>query len=231
MIIATWNMRGAVNVPSINQVAQSTGANIICLQECGSLAEHLQGRTPIVGGDGSIIGYTGNLALGYGFMECVYWENVWGQGSLAVLSNLGISATGIMAPAVSDDFAPNNPRSLPWLSVTHPDLGTSITIYSIHSPPVFGSVTLTDTSAWNNAQIAQIAALGGTWACVGDFNADPTAIDFDGPPSGRIRRGTRATQESGGILDYAITNAENFNYRQETRAPSGSDHYPQVFVW
>jgi endonuclease/exonuclease/phosphatase family metal-dependent hydrolase len=230
--IATWNMQGATKVPDINTVAQSTSANVICLQECGLLPEHLKDTVPLTGGDGSTIGCTGKFIVGHDFMECVYWENAWAQGSLAVLSNITVKAYGIMAPATPSGYTPTKPRSMPWMTVEDPRTQAPITIYSIHSPAVFGAVTVRDTCEWNNAQIAQIAALGGTWACVGDFNADPTALNFQGPPAGHIKRGTQATQQSGGILDYAITNDDDhFVYQQQTTVVSSADHFPQVFVW
>ncbi|WP_114815243.1 endonuclease/exonuclease/phosphatase family protein [Paraburkholderia kururiensis] len=232
MIVATWNMQGGVNTPYINQVVQQTGAHVLCLQECGNLAEHLQGRAPILNGMGAIIGYTGNLRLGYGFMQCVYWENVWAQGGLAVLSNIGINNYGILPPAPVHGFAPANPRAMPWITVRDPWNGNVISVYSIHSPPVDGlTTTLQQTCAWNNTQLAQINAIGGTWACVGDFNADPTVPGFVAPPVGNIVRGNRATQQSGGILDYAVTNAFGFAYQQQTQLAGASDHYPQVFTY
>ncbi|GLQ94407.1 endonuclease/exonuclease/phosphatase family protein [Dyella acidisoli] len=233
MIVATWNMQGGANTLYINQVVQQTGANVLCLQECGALAEHLHGRAPIIGPNGGTLGYTGNLRLGHGFMECVYWENHWIQGSLAVLSNIGINGYGILPHVDLFGFVPANSRDLPWITVTNPTTGNVITVLSIHSPPVGGGVTLAHTCTWNNAQINQInnAAAGGNWACVGDFNADPTAIGFIGPPAGAIVRGNQATQQGGGILDYAITNAVGFTYQQQTQLVGASDHYPQVFNW
>ncbi|NET73628.1 MAG: hypothetical protein F6K62_22610, partial [Sphaerospermopsis sp. SIO1G2] len=202
MRIATWNMQGGTNTPFINQVVQSTQANILCLQECGDLAQHLQNRQPILNPNGAIIGYTGNFVVGQGFMECVYWENVWIQGGLAVLTNVGMTNFGILNAVVVPGFQPNNPRNLPWMTVRHPNTGINITIFSIHSPPVFDGTTIVDVCNWNNAQITQInnGWGAGSWACVGDFNADPTVAGFLQPPVGVVVRGNQATQQGGGIL-------------------------------
>ncbi len=231
MRFATWNMQGGVNTQYINQVVQSTGANVLCLQECGSLAQFLHAAAPILSMTGAIIGYTGNLVVGQGFMECVYWENVWIQGGLAVLSNVGVVNHGILNSVAVPGFAPPNARSMPWMTINNVGAGV-IRIFSIHSPPVFGATTIANTCAWNNAQLTQISAGGGTWACIGDFNADPTAIGFVAPPVGNIVRGNHATQQGLGILDYAVTNAgAGFTYVQQTQLAGASDHYPQVFNW
>lgn len=228
MIISTWNMQGGANTPYINQVVQSTQANVLCLQECGALAEHLTQREPIIAPTGAILGYTGIFHVGHQTMRCVYWEDIWIQGSLAVLSNIALNAYGILGPVAIQGFAPKNPRALPWINVATPT-GNNITIYSIHSPPVYGNATLPIVCAWNNAQINQINVLGGTWACTGDFNASSDEPAFLQPPQGVIVRGNKATQHGGGILDYAITNAAGLAFRQMTKLAGASDHYPQVF--
>jgi hypothetical protein len=72
MRIVTWNMQGGVNTMYIPQVVNQTQANVLCLQECGNLAAHLHNATPIFAPTGAILGYTGNLTVGFGFMECVF---------------------------------------------------------------------------------------------------------------------------------------------------------------
>lgn len=234
MKIATWNMQGGINRTYINQVVQATQANILCLQECGDLAPHLRNRQPIIAQSGGIIGYTGYFVVGKGFMECAYWENAWTQGGLAVLSNIGVLQYGIFDVFAIHGFTPANPRNLPWMTVRNPSTGTNITIFSIHSPPVSRTTTMANVCNWNNAQIAQIDAIAGVgvnWACVGDFNADPTVNGYIVPAVGAIVRGNHATQQSGGILDYTVTNASAFTYVQQTQLAGASDHYPQVFQW
>ncbi|AOK45545.1 hypothetical protein WT60_00760 [Burkholderia sp. MSMB617WGS] len=232
MIIATWNMLGATNAVYLNQVLQQTRANVLCLQECGTnFATLLEERAPIIGNDGAIIGYTGNFRAGAGFMECVYWEAPQDRLGLAVLSNIAPSARHILMPAAAG-FNPNSPRAMPWCTVTDPQTRNAITIYSIHSPPVSRNVTLANVCTWNNAQIGQISQRGGTWACVGDFNAPPNAAGFVPPPQGAVVSSNRATQQGGGILDYAITNAPGFTFFQAgTQLVGASDHYPQSFRW
>ncbi|WP_199245929.1 endonuclease/exonuclease/phosphatase family protein [[Phormidium] sp. ETS-05] len=233
MRIATWNMQGGVNTMYINQVVQATQANVLCLQECGALAEHLHGIVPIIGLNGAIIGYTGNFVVGQGFfMECVYWENIWIQGSLAVLSNISPLYYGILDAAPVLGFVPPNVRNLPWMTVQNPNTGINITVFSIHAPPVFAPTTIANVCNWNNAQITQIADVTpGYWACVGDFNADPTIAGYIPPPVGNVVRSNRATQQGEGILDYAVTNALAFTYVPPTQVVSASDHFPQVFQW
>lgn len=233
MRIATWNMQGGTNTLYINQVVQATQANVLCLQECGDLTQHLHNRVPILAPTGAIIGYTGNFVVGQGFMECVYWENAWIQGSLAVLSNIGVLNFGIFDVVPVPGLVPANPRNLPWMTVRNLTTGINITIFSIHAPPVFGGTTVVDVCNWNNAQIAQISALVGEggWAVVGDFNANPMVGGYIAPAFGAVVRGNQATQQGGGILDYAVTNALAFAYIQQTQLVGASDHYPQVFKW
>ncbi|MFT3765067.1 MAG: hypothetical protein QM820_06070 [Minicystis sp.] len=105
--IVTWNMQGATNAPYIAQVVRQTQANVLCLQECSNLGTLLQAAMPVPGFAGSL---TGNFVVGHGFMECIYWKNnAWGQGSLAVMSNVGFTNQGILAP-VAAPYVPPAPR-------------------------------------------------------------------------------------------------------------------------
>ncbi len=232
MRFATWNMQGGINIPYINQVVQQSKCDVLCLQECGSLAQNLRGRAPIIHAGGAIIGFTGNFVVGQGFMECVCWDNNdWPQGSLAILSNVNMIGCGILNAVPIPGFAPAFPRNLPWIKITDPQTGGAYTVYSIHSPPVFGGTTLANVCAWNNAQIMQIAGAPGTWMCLGDFNADPTVAGFVAPPAGNVVRGNQATQQGEGLLDYAVTSAAlpPLAYAAQNQLAGASDHYPQVF--
>lgn len=231
MILATWNMQGGVNTVYLPTVIRRANANVICLQECGDFSSHMHNLQPILNGNGATLGYTGLYRHGEAVMECVFWENpTWVQGGVAVLTNLPISAYGILTAAAVPGFVPNNVRDLPWVTVNDPG-GPAITVYSIHGPPVFGATTIAQTCAWDNAQITQINAAGGTWACIGDFNADPTQAGYVAPPAGAVVRGHRATQQGHGLLDYAVTNAAGFAYSDHEHRHGSSDHYPQVFTW
>lgn len=218
MRIATWNMYGAVRMPDLVTVKNNTEANVICLQECGKLEPFLDGGT----NHGAY--WTGNLTLGRDFMECVYWPNINPRLGTAVLSNVTVKAAGVLHP-IPAPFTPARPRSLPWMRVEYG--AAQLTVFSIHSPPVW-TATLADVCSWNNTQIGHVIATThpGDWAVVGDFNADPRRFGFVPPPA-HVVRGYGATQQGGGLLDYAVTNA-HLAFVPDTRG-AGSDHFPQVF--
>ena len=48
---------------------------------------------------------------------------------------------------------------------------------------------------------------------------------------GVVVSGGQPTQQSGGILDYAVTNGPLVWVGQDEDVPSASDHYPQLFDW
>ena len=154
------------------------------------------------------------------------------------MSNISAASKAIFTP-VAAPYVPPIPRCLPWMEITDPATLNTLTIFSIHSPPVspyVPVVTLAQVLSWNNAQIAAVNAIGGigTWAVIGDFNADPTDGAFVAPPAGLPENGPGPTQQSGGILDYAITTAIaplpalTFAESDED-VPSSADHYPQAF--
>lgn len=232
MRIVTWNMCGGTNAMYINTVIQKTSADFLCLQECGVLSQNLRDTSPIIGNDGSTIGNLGTFKAGHDEWNCVYWENSWAQGGMAVMTPRNIMNPGVLTPVAVPGFVPANLRSLPYCTVQD-DNNANITIYSVHSPPVFNNVTIGQVCCWNNAQLNNIAALGGSWACVGDFNADPNQNGYILPPVGTIIRGNKATQQNGGIIDYTITNvpAPPYNYQAQGELCGSSDHYPQVFHW
>jgi hypothetical protein len=108
-----------------------------------------------------------------------------------------------------------------------------VAVFSIHGPPVFGATTVAGVCAWDNAQIGQINVLagGGGWVCLGDFNVDPTGLapPYVAPPAGNVVRGNHATQQGGGLLDYAVTTAGTLAYVAQGQLAGASDHYPQTF--
>jgi endonuclease/exonuclease/phosphatase family metal-dependent hydrolase len=233
MRIVTWNMCGGTNVMYLNTVIQKTSADFLCLQECGEFTKNMSDKKPIFGNNGAIIGSLGTFKAGHDSWNCVYWENnSWTQGGMVVMTTRNIINPGVLLPVVIPGFVPGNPRGLPYCTVQN-DNGANITIYSVHAPPVFKNVTTANVCCWNNAQLNAIAALGGSWACIGDFNTDPTQAGYILPPVGTIIRGTKATQQGGGIIDYTITNvpAPPYIYKDQSELCGSSDHYPQVFHW
>jgi hypothetical protein len=235
MRIATWNMQGGGNTMYIPDVLGVTRADVLCLQECGGLYRVLHDRVPILRATGETDGYTGIYQTVGGDRFTVYWENEWTQGGVAVMTSLHHTAYGLLQPVGvplggGATWAPPNARWMPWVTVPVA-AGTDIRIYSIHSVSGF---TTADTCAWNNAQFGNIAAQAGApplWACVGDFNADPTAAGFVAPAGVgmRVVRSLRATHQNEKLLDYAVTNAPTLAPMAIVALGGAADHYPQVF--
>ncbi len=241
--VVTWNMQGNINAPFINTIVETLEPAVLCLQECGNLAQQLYAVTPFPAAPAAPVGFTGNFIAGEGFMECVYWRNVGsGQGGVAIMTNIGILNHGVLAPVVAPIYNPANPRHLPWIDVRD-TAGTVTRIYSIHAPPVSHwppppPVTIGDVCDWVNAQIANVAAIAAAgagapanWAIVGDFNADPTAAGFVAAAIAPIH-GPYATHQGGSILDYMNSNVAGAAFVPppiDSTMPA-ADHYAQVFL-
>ena len=240
----TWNMQGGRNLPYLNQVVQQPPTQfndnliqILALQETGNLTN----STNFVN-DGPFIDETTGVTLGNilnrqmngNFMEFVYAENNWAQGGMALASNIHRENQGILPAVNVASFIPRNSRNLPWATVNIPssNQNTSLTIYTIHAPPVFGNVTVAHVRQWVTSQIAQITQREGNnrWILLGDFNLTPEQLG--NVPGVHVIHGNRATHQSGDILDYAVTNAQGLiTPAPPDNVPSASDHYPATFEW
>ncbi|MDH6576946.1 endonuclease/exonuclease/phosphatase family protein [Kitasatospora sp. MAP5-34] len=69
------------------------------------------------------------------------------------------------------------------------------------------------------------------WAAVGDFNRDPDSgvTAWAGANGAFVYRTGRATQQSGGELDYMVSSLDMADYHAEIHGGMGSDHYPVFF--
>lgn len=228
MVITTWNMRGGTQQGNLGTLINDNNPDVICLQECGNMTGLLQNQPmaplPIAGFPNSLSGMYKN---GDNIYDVVFWYNnvnLLPTCSLAIMSRITVNAFGIFAAVPSPVYQPANPRNLPWMRVNQG--GNLLTIYSYHAP----SAGTVNACAYNNVQIAAISGLGGSWAVVGDFNADPTDAVFVNPPAGGVVRGNQETQQSKGLLDYSITNAAGYAFLAAGMLVTGSDHYPQDFT-
>lgn len=242
MVYVTWNSQGGVNLQYIRQILNETNPDVLCLQECGNLRkmksfegwDNLPQPPNPAGSLTSIFQDQGTI------YTCVYWQNQqWVQGSLAIMCKPAVMVPLGVLQAAPPNFPVNNLRNLPYITLKDLNAGAAITVFTIHSPPVWNDppVTIQQTCNWNYAQIPNMANIaqgnpqGPNWVCIGDFNADPTVNGFIQPPVGTaIVNNPNPTQQGGGILDYALTNVANFNF-VEGLGIGGSDHYPQVFQW
>ena len=228
MRITTWNMQGSTQQTYLRRLITQSDPDVICLQESGNMARILQNTAAIVGFPNSL---TGIYRTGTKIYDVVFWYNnvdANPRNSLAIMSRITINAQGIHEPVAvaAPGYQPRNPRNLPWMTVNNG--GNLITIYSYHGP----SAGTANASNYNNSQITTINNLGGVWAVVGDFNADPTDGVFVAPPAVAVVHGDRATQQGGGLLDYSITNAgAGYIFSAAEQSLGASDHFPQNFTY
>jgi hypothetical protein len=70
-------------------------------------------------------------------------------------------------------------------------------------------------------------ANGWDWAVLGDFNRDPGRL---GRPAGTfLYNAGQATQQSGGELDYMVSNIQTDDWQATVGVNQGSDHWPVYF--
>lgn len=228
MRITTWNMQGSTQQVYLGVLITQNNPDVICLQECGDMTHLLLGAAAVPGFPNSLVGIYQN---GMNIYNVVFWYNnidANPRNSLAIMSRITVAAYGIRVPVAvpAPGYQPGNPRNLPWMVVN--EGGNLISIHSYHGP----SAGTANAASYNNPQIAAINGFGGTWAVVGDFNADPTSGAFVAPPAGAVVRGNHATQQGGGLLDYSITNAGlGYTYSATGMLLGASDHFPQDFTY
>jgi cytolethal distending toxin subunit B len=70
-------------------------------------------------------------------------------------------------------------------------------------------------------------ANGWDWAVLGDFNRDPQRLAR--PAGTYLYNAGQATQQSGGELDYMISNIQTDNWQATVGVNQGSDHWPVYF--
>jgi hypothetical protein len=70
-------------------------------------------------------------------------------------------------------------------------------------------------------------ASGWDWAVLGDFNRDPPSLAR--PPGTLLDNAGQATQQSGGELNYLVSNVETDNWQATVAVNQGSDHWPVYF--
>lgn len=226
MRITTLNMQGGTNLGYLVALINQNNPDVICLQESGDMTLILQHTAPVMGYANSLTGVYQN---GNNIYHTVFWYNnvdANPRNSLAIMSRITINAQGIYTPGINvGGYQPGNPRSLPWMTLNQG--GNLITIYTYHAP----SAGTANACNYNNNLIGLLGAPG-TWAVVGDFNADPTDNAFVAPPAGAVVRGNHATQQGGGLLDYSITNAGGgYAFADVGNLLACSDHFPQNFTW
>ncbi|NUL04390.1 RICIN domain-containing protein [Streptomyces lunaelactis] len=80
--------------------------------------------------------------------------------------------------------------------------------------------------------IATEAANAGlaNWVALGDFNRDPSTLNATNlPANARVYNSGQGTHQSGGELDYMVSNVDSQTWQATVGANRGSDHWPVHF--
>ncbi|MFC5187598.1 RICIN domain-containing protein [Actinomadura harenae] len=130
--------------------------------------------------------------------------------------NLGMATTWR-----ADDIAVVNSVYRPMLAVVNHTTNTMFA--SAHASASGGgdAATLVRRAAdWANSR-------GYQWAVMGDFNRAPGT--FARPGGSYLYNAGQATQQSGGELDYMVSNVYTENWQASVLRNQGSDHWPVGF--
>jgi cytolethal distending toxin subunit B len=107
-------------------------------------------------------------------------------------------------------------------------LGNTV-FYTIHGLSGGGN----DVPGMLNSIGTAVQNAGLDYAIMGDFNRDPSTMTNRLPPNGHIYRSGRATQQSGGELDYMVASRDmgalGLLYQGHRIGGISADHYPVDF--
>jgi hypothetical protein len=103
------------------------------------------------------------------------------------------------------------------------DNNTNMMFASAHASATGGN----DAASLVTRARNRATASGWDWAVLGDFNRDPQRL---ARPAGTfLYNAGQATQQSGGELDYMVSNVETENWQATVGVNQGSDHWPVYF--
>lgn len=133
--------------------------------------------------------------------------------------------------AIATSFQPHEVVEVPgWyrsaLLVTHP--ADDVAFASVHGAAGSGF----DVRALVQDVANETVGRGiNHWAVLGDFNLAPAAAaNLNLPPDARVYNSGEATHQSGGELDYMISNVDTDNWQATRGINRGSDHWPVYFL-
>lgn len=230
MILITWNMQGG----SAGQDDKWTGtvqgwitteqkgvgyADVICLQECSlppeswKLNEHDDGI------------HEGVVNLGTESRPKRVWIVIYEFGDQNNRCSLGIIIKRDKPTSYEIVRSTDSSKLRPLVGVQVENNQDSF-VYSIHAP----SANHKFSASVANGMLEKVEH--SLWICAGDFNSPPDTLKNDEKWSQTwaLSNSEQPTQQSGGVLDYLVTNwsANSVKYLGK---PSGgiSDHYAQMF--
>lgn len=222
---ATYNMQGGDGkwTADIVQIINH-GYNVIALQEAGPRppgSARLEWTSPYLTGNDQWNGWRVQEWLWRPQGQAADWHIYFvrtdfggNRVNLAILTRYDANQVHIARPA----FYGNNglPTSRPALGIT---IGNTL-FYTVHALATGGN---------DGAQLVRnIAGQAGSriWAAMGDFNRDPSTLQIERGMHKYVTN--EPTQQSGGELDYMVTNQRIPGYGAAAIG-YGSDHYAVMF--
>lgn len=213
--LSTWNMQRGTNRWQY-ALELSTHSDVVALQEAPVTPPNAARRLHGNYGAG-ISGYVipGNRARG--------------QRYLFILSQGNNPSLGVN-PAMITSWLPDHVLNIDGV------YRDALAVVNTTDSTMFASIHASATGGTDSGSLVRrVAAAAGTlglqdWAVLGDFNRDPTTLPALGLPNGsHIYNSGMATQQSGGELDYMVSNVLTQNWQASRGVAHDSDHWPVTF--
>ncbi|MFH8346551.1 endonuclease/exonuclease/phosphatase family protein [Streptomyces sp. NPDC018045] len=208
--LATWNVQGsAARWAAVGTLAENR--NVVALQEVSARPPANVGREQKLGPN--LSGYKWNV----GSKSRPRYRHLFILKHTS--KNLGLVTDWAPAPGSVVEI-PGKYR--PLLCVK--DTGNAALLCSLHASAKGGgdAATLVKYAA---AYASQNQAR--SWAVLGDYNRAPDKLKQDSalPSTARVYAPNRATQQSGGILDYLVSDVVTTKWKAKVLVNKGSDHW------
>ena len=216
MRVVSWNLQGSNDgkLGHLTDYMAKHEVEIACLQEVGALPAGYINNQQLVNGYWLGTGQVKRRGMIYDIVHFDTGPNLAagnGRCSLAVLCGtamLGTHVVGLAGAALRPLLGVNVPGHK-WF-------------YSIHAPSGRGA----QGAAVAAAMLANIPQAQQRWACFGDFNCDPAALNL--PVGAAITNSGQATHQGGHEIDFAVSRAIGLDAMNHLPRLA-SDHYSQVY--
>lgn len=200
--MATWNIQGGRDRwAGVYKLAEKR--DVVALQEVPAVPP--TAARPV--------GHHGNVA-----------EYLWKEGSRGWERHLYILTTPSKNLGMVTAWQPHQVVEIP--SVYRPLLG----VVNPANDTMFTSAHAASPGGNDAAHLVALAAAnagGRHWAIMGDFNREPRTLTI--PAGSRLYNSGKPTQQSGGELDYAVSDVQTTHWTATVDHNAGSDHWPVLF--
>ena len=203
--LLTWNSQGAKWGEVWNAVKQRRPA-VFCLQECGVPPDYGFKKFAT----GTFGTYWSATYNGYYIFYCEWLYAVNRRCDLAILSQTKTSSF----------YSESNYRPMIGLEIEPGKFA-----FTLHAPASNQAAEYNKTLLIQG--IRRLAKQPSAWICAGDFNCEPKAMAS--PAHWRVIASANPTQQSGGVLDYAVYAGQLQVGYQGAVGTLVSDHYGQAF--